>query len=180
MTSFCQCETCQKVKKQIENKTKIHPLCPYCKEHHDSRVHCIAEIKQKGTIADKINTNPKQFIEYDKGGIVPGQTHFSDDEIEIVRKKISKEFIKSESTYFIDIANGKYSVYQKEDGGLSALRYGEQWRDLCGDNLIFNMMVELIEAKEKLNKIKFLSKYHNNRSGIFETKPILDIINGEK
>ena len=30
-------------------------------------------------------------------------------------------------------ADGKYTIYHDKDRGLQALRYGEKWRDLCGD-----------------------------------------------
>lgn len=37
---------------------------------------------------------------------------------------------------------GKYTVIQ-EPGKMTALRHGEPWRDLTGDNLIYWMMVEI-------------------------------------
>jgi len=37
----------------------------------------------------------------------------------------------------IKLAGGKYRLLQNGDGtGLRALRYGEEWRDLTGDNLV--------------------------------------------
>ncbi len=54
--------------------------------------------------------------------------------------------------YLLEVAGGKYSVYQPKSGSLRALRYGEPWRILTGDNLIFNLMAELIEAKEKIQR----------------------------
>ena len=54
------------------------------------------------------------------------------------------------------------------------------WRDLTGDNLVFKMMVELIEAKEKLEKIKFMAEQNENLNGWVGTRPVLDILKGEK
>jgi len=41
--SICECDTCREVKKRI-----LNPRCSYCGEHHDSRIHCIAEMEQRG------------------------------------------------------------------------------------------------------------------------------------
>ena len=48
----------------------------------------------------------------------------------------------------IDVCEGKYTVIN-DNGKLSALRYGEPWRDLTGDNLIYWMMVEITSLREK-------------------------------
>ncbi len=49
----------------------------------------------------------------------------------------------------VTVAEGKYTVVI--DGGkLTALRYGEPWRDLCGDNLIYWLAVELQAARAAL------------------------------
>lgn len=50
----------------------------------------------------------------------------------------------------VDIDNGKYTVVQNERGALSALRYGEPWRDLVGDNLIGAMAYEIDDLREQL------------------------------
>lgn len=53
-------------------------------------------------------------------------------------------------TYYLELENGKYTVYiEKDTNDFKALRHGEPWRDLCGDNLIFFLMVELIESNEE-------------------------------
>lgn len=39
----------------------------------------------------------------------------------------------------------KYTViFNEKTGEFKALRYGEPWRDLVGDNLILNMFFELV------------------------------------
>ncbi|MGO2150819.1 MAG: hypothetical protein ACTH32_06415 [Microbacterium gubbeenense] len=50
----------------------------------------------------------------------------------------------------IDVADGKYTVLGIEDGHLRALRHGEEWRSLTGDNLILALAQELQEARERL------------------------------
>lgn len=49
----------------------------------------------------------------------------------------------------IDINDGKYSVIN-DDGRLTALRYGEPWRNLSGDNLIYWMFVEIVNLKAEI------------------------------
>jgi len=43
---------------------------------------------------------------------------------------------------------GKYTVVQHSDGRLEALRYGETWRDLTGDNL-FLALLDAYEASAR-------------------------------
>lgn len=46
--------------------------------------------------------------------------------------------------------NGKYTVFFNErTGAMHALRNGEKWRDLCGDKLIYQMLVEHKQALEQ-------------------------------
>lgn len=55
----------------------------------------------------------------------------------------------------LELADGKYTLVREPTGNMHALRYGEPWRDLVGDNLIYWMAVEierlqeLLDAKEK-------------------------------
>ncbi|MCP4374013.1 MAG: hypothetical protein GY797_38800 [Deltaproteobacteria bacterium] len=63
-----------------------------------------------------------------------------------------EKVIKQEYEYYLDVANGKYTLYMEKSGVLKALRYGEPWQDLTGNNLVFNLMAELVEAKEKIKK----------------------------
>lgn len=49
-------------------------------------------------------------------------------------------------------AEGKYTVIQ-ETGIMHALRNGEHWRDLTGDNLIYWMLVEVDELKGKQHEL---------------------------
>jgi len=63
--------------------------------------------------------------------------------------------VAADCDYYLELEDGKYTVYQEKQGSIKALRYGEPWRDLCGDNLVFYLMVELSEAKEKIRKMKY-------------------------
>jgi len=120
MLSFCDCETCKKIKKRMK-----YPKCDYCKEYHNTALICPAYKK-----------------------VLDSTERSKEVDLPIEAK------IKLNAAYFLDLANGKYTVYQEKSGGLKALRYGEPWRDLCGDNLIFYLMVELIETNEKLNLLE--------------------------
>ena len=50
----------------------------------------------------------------------------------------------------VTIDNGKYKVVMSKKGNLKALRHGEEWRDCCGDNLIYQLAFELDEARKKI------------------------------
>ena len=58
----------------------------------------------------------------------------------------------------VECADGKYTVLFPEKPGekLTALRYGEPWRDCVGDNLILALATELHELRSKLEKRKVI------------------------
>ena len=48
-----------------------------------------------------------------------------------------------------DYENGKYTiVFDESTGALYALRYGEYWKDLSGDKLIYQMLAEHLQVLE--------------------------------
>lgn len=53
----------------------------------------------------------------------------------------------------IELDNGKYTVIYDENNQypMKCLRYGEEWRDLVGDNLIFWLCAKIEELEEKIN-----------------------------
>lgn len=51
---------------------------------------------------------------------------------------------------------GKYAVEFTDTGHLKATRYGAEWRDLTGDNLVFNMLRRIDELEKQV--WKFLPK----------------------
>ncbi len=50
----------------------------------------------------------------------------------------------------VSVYDGKYTVIQNASGAVRALRYGEEWRDCCGDGLILALAQEVEELREKL------------------------------
>jgi len=54
----------------------------------------------------------------------------------------------------ITVADGKYTVIQDEKGRLRALRYGEEWRDCCGDNLIYALAAEVEDLRVELENLR--------------------------
>ena len=53
----------------------------------------------------------------------------------------------------IELDNGKYAVIYDENNQypMKCLRYGEEWRNLVGDNLIFWLCAKIEELEEKTN-----------------------------
>lgn len=56
----------------------------------------------------------------------------------------------------IDLLDGKYTVIHDNWRGLRALRYGEEWRNLAGDNLVMAMAQEIEELQGKLSEAESL------------------------
>ncbi len=54
----------------------------------------------------------------------------------------------------VDVAGGKYTVVQDEGGALRALRHGQEWRDCCGDNLIYYLASELEDARRRIAELE--------------------------
>lgn len=58
-----------------------------------------------------------------------------------------------ESKIILD--NGKYEVIMSDDcSKFEAIRYGEPWRDLVGDGLVFNMFMRIKELEKEIEKMK--------------------------
>ena len=55
----------------------------------------------------------------------------------------------------IELMDGKYTVVNEleEGGGFRALRYGEEWRNLVGDNLVLAMAYEIEELKAERDEM---------------------------
>lgn len=55
----------------------------------------------------------------------------------------------------IRLADGKYRLLQNDDGtGLRALRYGEEWRDLTGDNLVSELGHRIEELEDQCGEYR--------------------------
>jgi len=125
-----------------------HPLCEYCKEYHDTRLVC-----PEMTHLFRYKSDPK-FLIKTTADLLYEETTFKKPQKRIPDLKLKID--PKECEYYIEISNGKYTAYikNKPNYEFKALRYGEPWRDLCGDNLIFSLMYNLIEANEKIGKLE--------------------------
>jgi len=54
----------------------------------------------------------------------------------------------------INLDNGKYIVIIHDNYTMEALRYGEPWRNLTGDNLIYYMFQRIIDLEERIKHSK--------------------------
>lgn len=54
----------------------------------------------------------------------------------------------------VEVCEGKYSVIIQDDGNLFATRYGDFWRDLTGDKLVFCLAYELMEARAEIECLR--------------------------
>lgn len=57
--------------------------------------------------------------------------------------------------YKLNLDNGKYTIEEDlNNGKFHALRYGADWRDLIGDNLILSLVNKIQELETELAAIK--------------------------
>jgi hypothetical protein len=54
----------------------------------------------------------------------------------------------------VEIEDGKYTVIQEDTGTLHALRYGEPWRDLCGDKLVYCLAAEVEALRDEVKRLE--------------------------
>ena len=54
----------------------------------------------------------------------------------------------------ISICDGKNTVIQAPTGTTRVLRYGEEWRDVTGDNVIGGLAWELQEARDRIKRLE--------------------------
>ena len=59
----------------------------------------------------------------------------------------------------ISICDGKYTVIQAPTGTTRVLRYGEEWRDVTGDNVIGGLAWELQEACDRIKRLEDAGDY---------------------
>jgi len=50
----------------------------------------------------------------------------------------------------VPVGHNKYTVVFDSEGNLSALRYGEKWRDCIGDGLILTLAQDLDDLRNKV------------------------------
>ena len=51
----------------------------------------------------------------------------------------------------LEFDDGKYTLILHDNYSMDALRYGEPWRDLTGDNLVYCMLAEILRLQEQLD-----------------------------
>lgn len=61
--------------------------------------------------------------------------------------------VRSGDLLCVTVADGKYTVKQDASGRLTALRYGEPWRDCVGDGLICALAYEVDSLREQLARV---------------------------
>jgi hypothetical protein len=49
---------------------------------------------------------------------------------------------------------GEYTVIQEPDGRLHALRHGQPWREMLGDNLVLSLAQEVERLREQLEYVR--------------------------
>lgn len=54
----------------------------------------------------------------------------------------------------VSVDDGKYTIIQASAGGLRALRYGEEWRDLTGDGMVLALAQEIQNLRDVLESIR--------------------------
>lgn len=70
----------------------------------------------------------------------------------------------------IELSDGKYTVIDElgEGGGFRALRHGEEWRDLAGDNLVYAMFCEIERLRASREYCKTLVKGLTHENAILK------------
>ncbi len=53
----------------------------------------------------------------------------------------------------IELDGGKYTAIFEDNGQMKALRHGEPWRDITGDNLTYFLMCEVEKLRDDLSSI---------------------------
>lgn len=61
--------------------------------------------------------------------------------------------VASSDLLCVTVGDGKYTVKQDASGRLTALRYGEPWRDCVGDGLICALACEVNSLREQLARV---------------------------
>jgi predicted nucleic acid-binding Zn-ribbon protein len=67
----------------------------------------------------------------------------------------------------VTICDGKYTIIQKPTGKTRVLRYGEEWDDVTGDNLICGLARELQESRERIKQLEDeLNELRSDEAGL--------------
>ena len=61
--------------------------------------------------------------------------------------------MSSEQRLNVSVEDGKYTVIMEADCRMHALRYGEPWQDLTGNNLVYGLAAEVEALRARLAEI---------------------------
>ncbi len=54
-------------------------------------------------------------------------------------------------TTFLTLMDGKYTIKLSDDGRIFTCdRYGEPWRDLCGDGMVLALVQRVLDLQEEV------------------------------
>lgn len=67
----------------------------------------------------------------------------------------------------IELDNEKYTIVYDETNSFpeKCLRYGEKWRNLVGDNLMFWLCQRIEELEEELDDVNDVFEYYDDNFG---------------
>ncbi len=83
--------------------------------------------------------------------ILRTQTHIAGTHIEaLCRAELKHRRVGSEIEYELNFGKGKYTYRRFRDGGQDCLRFGEEWSDLTGDNMVMAMAQRIERLSELL------------------------------
>jgi hypothetical protein len=88
--------------------------------------------------------------------VVPGgRDPFEDcDDKTVYSQEVSKKINIDDLALHVSICGEKYTVQQSHEGELNVLRFGEQWRECTGDNLIYSLAAEIQELRDKIKEAR--------------------------
>ncbi len=144
--TFCQCDLCKEVQKKVK-----YPKCDICGEHHDNRLNCPP-------------ANISAY-EYHKDFHKQQSLKAKNENKVVIITATQRKVKPNECEYHLELDNGKYIVYIKNKPyEFKALRHGEEWQDLVGNNLMFSLVAELDGAKKKITEAIRMLNYPGSYS----------------
>jgi hypothetical protein len=63
----------------------------------------------------------------------------------------------------VSICDGKYTIVQEANYGTKVLRYGEEWREVTGDNVILGAAYEIDELRKYIKLLEEIIRDLLNR-----------------
>lgn len=68
----------------------------------------------------------------------------------------------------LKLGNGKYEYVREDSGEQYALRHGEEWRNLNGDNLIYYLSVHIEKQTETIERLTELMLVTREQAGLLQ------------